>query len=179
MGGAVGLFNPTNDSNPATKLKMGFSGITGAAGVMAGVTGATDVTAAWITAGVGDNDTAACGVTTAVNAGADPLPVAVSDTDDRVAGSGDSAPITVCTWAGACTTPWCTPPATGLPANGVELGDEVEPALNDAGVLVWPAGVLGDVTEGAEDVPVVVKVGRLPPLEDTVLGGAGCLYLGG
>jgi hypothetical protein len=197
LGGAVGVFNPTKDSRPATKLRMGcpgITGVTGVTGVMAGVTAAvsaTGVTAAWITAGVGDDDTAACGVIVASTAGAEPI-VSWSDNADPIPGPGAPGWITGCTSSVTVTAGWCRTWVTALPTDGAERGDAVgpgagvEPTLEDAAVedsgvkpaLRRLAEAVGDDGDVVEEVPVVVVVGRLPPLEDTVLGGGVGLCLG-
>jgi hypothetical protein len=141
---------------------------------LAGNGGATGVAAAGstaTTAGVGDDATASRGVSAAVTAGADPVPDALPDTDDRAAGSNPGS-ITEWISASAATTACCTAcviafPPDGVgsgelaPADGVELvgamtsSDEVEGALvgpgvkdsdvEDSGVLPWPAETVGDV----------------------------------
>jgi hypothetical protein len=61
-----------------------------------------------------------------------------------------------------------------VPAGGVASDDEAESAPGDAGRWWRPPGALGDVAElvdVVEDDPVAVPLGRLPPLEDSVLVG--------
>lgn len=167
----------TRENKPATKPKNGFTGVAGVTGVTAGVTGVTaGITAACMTAGVDDEVT--CGVTAvtaAVTPCSEPVLVDCPDADDPIPGPVDSGWITVCTRASASTTPWCTTWVTTLPSDevesddGLEVVDAVTSGVDDFGVIS------GVVEPGVDGVPVVVVVlGTLPPLEDSVLDGGAC-----
>jgi hypothetical protein len=114
--------------------------------------GVTKAAAACTTAGVGDDATTASGVMVMVIAGADPVTVESRNTDDPVAGSGDTASRTVCTAVIAATRSWCTTAVTAAPSDGVGSGDGgLIVDTEESGAGVEP----GDVEPGDGEVPML------------------------